>query len=246
MKKKVLIIFLFIGVMSYAQTSNQIIDTIFFNFINFFPDLKIPYLSKDLNKVGYYDLDKKYTLIPKELSLKYICNGDIQNMFYSYVLIDGETGKSKGLQKKEYKFYAIFKHKLFKNILIAYPKIDTKSIKYYLALYDFSGNLMDTLLLNQKIGENECWEWQASYIEEKKLTTYNYKANPEFLNYVRKNTEEIIPRTIITITTYNINSNIGKFELQKQETKYSQCSVDEFASGIEKCRSDDPMSLLPK
>lgn len=216
-------------------------------FLNYFRTIDLPYNTVNLNHEMQIVSIAKGEKIDRDKSVKFLCQGDAGRAQYPYKIYQMEEGSVIDKGFKDYNFYPIGKKVFINYIGLVYFKSGMYSTQYYFSLFSKEGNLKDTLLINKKIGETEYWEWQASYIEENKVTTYNFKSNPEFLKNVKKITgEETSPRTIITINTYIINIETGKFELQKQETKYSQCSVDEFAFGTEKCKADDPMGLLPK
>lgn len=216
-------------------------------FLNYFPTIGLPYNTTNLNSEKQIVLIAKGKKINRDKCIKYLCQGNAEKVQYPYNIYQMEDGNVIDKGFKDYNFYPIGK-KVYPNYIgLIYFKSGMYSTQYYYSLFSKDGNPKDTLLINKKIGETEYWEWQASYIEETKVTTYNYKANPDFLKQVRTITsDETIPRTIITIKSYTINHDTGKFELQKQETWYSKCSVDEFASGLENCKAEDPMSLLPK
>jgi hypothetical protein len=216
-------------------------------FLNYFHTIELPYNTINLNSDKEIISITKGRKIESAYCVKFLYQGDDKKVQYPYIIYQMEEGSviEKGL--KDYNYYPIWKYHFQNHIGLVYFKSGMYEAKLYLSLFSKNGNQKDTLTLNQKIGDNEYYCIRASYIEKDKVIIFNYEANPEFLEKVKKITgEETIPRTIITISTYNIDDNTGTFELQKQEKKYSQCSVDEFASNEEKCKADNPMNMLLK
>lgn len=216
-------------------------------FLNYFPIIELPYNTENLNNENQIISITKGIKIDKDKCLKYFCQGDVGCIQYYYYIYQMEDASiiDKGL--KDYNFYPIGKVLFGSYLGLIYFKSGMYSTKFYLNLFLKDGTITDSLLINKIAGETEYNEWQASYIEKDKITTYNYKTNPEYLRKVNFNKDEkSIPHTIITITTYSLNKDVGKFELLNQEIRYSHCSVDEFVSKAEDCKCDDPMNLLPK
>lgn len=244
MKKKYLyVIVLFCSTIYNGSCQNK---NEFDLFLIYFNPVELPYNTIKFNSNQELILISKRKKIEKTYSVKYFFSGDEKKLQYPYRIYQMEDRRLIDKGFKDYNIYPIGKCFFQNHIGLFYFKSGMYESKCYLSLFTKEGTRKDTLVVNNKIGDNEYSFVQASFIENKRVIVFNYESNPEFTEKAKKITgKETIPRTIITILTYSINDTLGKFEFIDQKKQYSQCSVDEIALKEDKCKEDDPMNSLP-
>ena len=215
-------------------------------FASSFNTIELPYNTVILNSNDKIISISKGKKLDRADCLKYFYQGDVEKIQYKFVVYQMEEGNVVEQGIKDYNYFPVCKHLFQNHTGLFYIKSGMYETKCYLSLFTNDGFQKDTLIVNNKIGDNEYSFVPASFIENNRVIVFNYESNPEFLEKVKKITgKETIPRTIITILTFSINDTLGKFEFIDQKKQFSQCSVDEIASKEDKCKEDDPMSSLP-
>jgi len=207
-----------------CNAKSQTIDE-FDYFLSFYKKTALPIDTRNYMKRTRDD----NKVLPDSLNLKYICKSDSNNLYYFLELVSDDTQE---ITFSGNRTYIIGAGEYYSNkdlIFTTYQrKRQDEGKMYYLASFDKSGLLCDSLLVLSTNPEGDFVYWICSKILEDKILVFEYKADYS---------QEM--KTDITLNVYRSN-NTGKFILEKKEFFESDCSIDEFNGKMEKCIDEDP------
>lgn len=206
---------------SLSQTKNE-----FDYFLSFYKKTELPIDTR--NYMNRTRGDNK--VLPDSLNLKYICKNDSDKLYYFLELVSDDTQEITFSGNRNYVIGAADYYSDKDLIFITYQrKRQDEGKMYYLASFNKSGLMCDSLLVLSTNPEGDFVYWVCSKIFEDKILVFEYKAD-----YSQ------VMKTAITLNVYRTNNKTGQFILEEKELFESDCSIDDFNGKTEKCRVDDP------
>lgn len=221
---KIFTIFITVCNICYCQKYNESIKKI----LDLSYNEKLPLETKKINRRNLIRIDNN-------LVISGLLNNDSAKLYYMLEYYDNDERKNV-IEKKSYKFWTVGKFEINNLLLFVYMKVGNDTLSTILLVYK-NLKFIDSLCIGfeEGGGETEMMKYKESVITENlEIESRYYEWNPEYSSKKLKENPEI-PRTIVTLSDYKIDTNTGKIILVKQEKKYSKCIPEEFSYPNSNC-----------